>query len=150
MQRLINELIRIGYNQEDINKLLIEETPSHITEAEHVYNLLKEYTHYPQEYFICLTLDGASKLINKHEVFKGTLNQSLVHPREIYTLAIQDRAAGIIVAHNHPSGTLEPSRADVQITHRLKAVGKLVGIELLDHIIVSNQGYYSFSDDALL
>ena len=73
-----------------------------------------------------------------------------MHPREVFADAIADRAAGIIIAHNHPSGTLEASRADVAITQRLKEVSKLVGIELLDHVILSKHGYYSFSDEGLL
>ena len=95
-------------------------------------------------------MDGASHIINTRTVFIGTLNQSLVHPREVFADAIADRAAGIIIAHNHPSGTLEASRADIQITQRLKEVSKLVGIELLDHVILSKNGYYSFSDEGLL
>ena len=83
-------------------------------------------------------------------IFIGTLNQSLVHPREVFRPAITDNAAGIIICHNHPSGTLEASMADIQITQRLKEVAKLVGIELLDHVILSKNGYYSFSDEGLL
>jgi DNA repair protein RadC len=74
----------------------------------------------------------------------------MVHPREVFADAISDRAAGIIIAHNHPSGTLEASRADIQITQRLKEVSKLVGIELLDHVILAKGGFYSFSDEGLL
>ena len=81
-----------------------------------------------------LTLDGASKIIEKRVIFIGTLNQSLVHPREIFRPAILDNSAGIIIAHNHPCGTLEASRADIQITQRLKEVAKLVGIELVIRI----------------
>ena len=97
-----------------------------------------------------ITLDGASRIIEKRVIFIGTLNQSLVHPREVFRPAILDKSAGIIIAHNHPSGTLEASRADIQITQRLKEVAKLVGIELLDHVIISEQGYYSFSDEGML
>ena len=97
-----------------------------------------------------ITLDGASKVIEKRVIFIGTLNQSLVHPREIFRPAILDNSAGIIIAHNHPSGTLEASRADIQITDRLKDVSKLMGIELLDHVIISKNGYYSFSDEGML
>ena len=103
-----------------------------------------------QEHFLTITLDGASHIINTRTVFIGTLNQSLVHPREVFADAIADRAAGIIIAHNHPSGILEASRADIQITQRLKEVSKLVGIELLDHVILSKHGFYSFSDEGLL
>ena len=83
-------------------------------------------------------------------VFIGTLNQSLVHPREVFADAIADRAAGIIIAHNHPSGTLEASHADLQITRRLSEVAKIIGIDLLDHVILSKEGYYSLSDAGLM
>ena len=121
-----------------------------ITSAQDVYSLLHEYSTKDQEHFITITLDGQSKVIEKRIVHIGTLNQSLVHPREVFRPAIQDNAAGVIISHNHPSGTLEASRADIQITQRLKEVSKLVGIELLDHVIISREGYYSFSDEGLL
>ncbi len=103
-----------------------------------------------KEFFILITLNGASKSIRQEIIFIGTLNQSIVHPREVFRPAISDNAAGVIVVHNHPSGTLKASRADIQITTRLKEVGKLVGIELLDHVIVTADGWYSFSDQGLL
>ena len=90
-----------------------------------------------QEYFICLTLDGANRLIAKRIVSIGTLTSSLVHPREVYSDAITDRAASIIVAHNHPSDNLEPSQADRDVTERLREAGELLGISLLDHIIIT-------------
>jgi DNA repair protein RadC len=121
-----------------------------ITSAEDVYSELKSFTNKKQEYFLTITLDGASHIINTRTVFIGTLNQSLVHPREVFADAIADRSAGIIIAHNHPSGTLVPSRADISITQRLKEVSKLVGIELLDHIILAKDGFYSFADEGLL
>jgi len=121
-----------------------------ITSAEDVYSELKSFTNKKQEYFLTITLDGASHIINTRTVFIGTLNQSLVHPREVFADAIADRSAGIIIAHNHPSGTLVPSRADISITQRLKEVSKLVGIELLDHIILAKDGFYSFADEGLI
>ncbi|NEW60865.1 DNA repair protein RadC [Sulfurovum sp. bin170] len=121
-----------------------------ITSAEDVYHELKSFSIKKQEYFLTITLDGASHLINTRTVFIGTLNQSLVHPREVFADAIADRAAGIIIAHNHPSGTLSASRADIQITQRLKEVSQLVGIELLDHVILAKDGFYSFADEGLL
>ncbi len=126
------------------------ESIERITSAQNVYTLLHEYSTEDREHFIMVSLDGASKVINTRVIHIGTLNQSLVHPREVYRPAIEDNAAGIIIAHNHPSGTLEASRADVSITNRLKEVGKLVGIELLDHVILSKEGFYSFSEDGLL
>jgi DNA repair protein RadC len=121
-----------------------------ITSASNVYSLLHEYSTEDREHFLLITLDGASKVINKRVIHIGTLNQSLVHPREVFRPAILDNSAGIIIAHNHPSGTLEPSRADIAITDRLKEVSKLMGIELLDHVILASKGFYSFSDEGLL
>lgn len=91
-----------------------------------------------QEYFVCLTLDGANRLIAKRIITIGTLTASLVHPREVFADAISDRAASIIVAHNHPSGNLEPSQADRDVTTRLRSAGELLGIDLIDHIIVTD------------
>lgn len=93
-----------------------------------------------QEYFVCLTLDGANRLIAKRIITIGTLTASLVHPREVFAEAITDRAASIIVAHNHPSGNLEASQADVDVTERLISIGDLLGIKLIDHIVVSRDG----------
>lgn len=104
----------------------------------------------PQEYFLTLTLDGDNNLIQKRVVFIGTLNQSLVHPREIFSDAISDRAASIIVAHNHPSNNTEPSKIDFEVTAKLAKVGKFIGIEIADHIIVSPSGYYSFQESGYL
>ncbi len=121
-----------------------------ITSADDVYEELKPFATKQQEYFLTITLDGASHIINTRTVFIGTLNQSLVHPREVFADAIADRSAGIIIAHNHPSGTLSASRADIEVTQRLKEVSKLVGIELLDHVILTRDGFYSFADEGLL
>ncbi|MEA3434598.1 MAG: DNA repair protein RadC, partial [Campylobacterota bacterium] len=134
----------------ELSKRYLIQNNKRITSAQEVYNELKSYSTKSQEHFLTITLDGASHIINTRTVFIGTLNQSIVHPREVFADAIADRAAGIIIAHNHPSGTLEASRADIQITQRLKEVSKLVGIELLDHVILSKHGFYSFSDEGLL
>ena len=96
-----------------------------------------------QEHFVCLTLDGASRLIAQRVVTIGTLTASLVHPREVFADAITDRAAGIIVAHNHPSGSLEISQADRDVTDRLTEAGKLLGISLIDHIVVTKSEHRS-------
>lgn len=103
-----------------------------------------------QEYFVCLTLDGANRLIAKRTISIGTLTSSLVHPREVFADAITDRAASIIVAHNHPSGELEPSTADIEVTNRIKKAGSLIGIALLDHIIVSNKSFFIIKNEVTL
>lgn len=108
-----------------------------ISSAEDVADLVSEIRDKKQEYFVCLTLDGAYRLISKRVITVGTLTSSLVHPREVFADAITDRAAGIIVVHNHPSGILKPSTQDLIITKRLREVGRLIGIELIDHIVVT-------------
>lgn len=121
-----------------------------ISSAEAVYRELQEYAHKKQEYFLAVTLDGASHLIEKRVVSIGTLNQSLVHPREVFADAVTDRAAGIIIAHNHPSGQLEPSGEDLRVTRRLKEVGEIMGIELLDHVILTKEGFLSLREEGML
>lgn len=96
-----------------------------------------------QEHFVVLTLDGAGRLIAKRTVFIGTLNASLVHPREVFADAVADRAASVIVAHNHPSGSLDPSPADREATRRLAEAGHLLGIPLADHLIVTPSAFRS-------
>jgi DNA repair protein RadC len=96
-----------------------------------------------QEYFICLTLDGANRLIAKRIITIGTLTSSLVHPREVFADAITDRAASIIVAHNHPSGSLEPSQSDNDVTNRLNDASIMLSIKLNDHLIVTKASYTS-------
>lgn len=90
-----------------------------------------------QEYFVCMTLDIANKIISKRIIFIGTLTASPVHPREVFADAITDRAASIIVGHNHPSGSLEASNSDIETTDRLYNISILLGIEFLWHIIIA-------------
>lgn len=120
-----------------------------ITNAEDIYQELQEYKNKLQEYFIVVTLNGANHIIQKRVVFIGTLNSSLVHPREVFADALSDRAASIIIAHNHPSGELNASTQDLLITKRLHESAKLLGIELLDHIIFTKDGYLSMKDEEL-
>lgn len=96
-----------------------------------------------QEYFVCLTLDGANRLIAKRVITIGTLTSSLVHPREVFADAITDRAASIIVAHNHPSGNLKASQADEDVTHNLLDAASILGITLKDHLIVTSTNFVS-------
>ena len=96
-----------------------------------------------QEYFVLLTLDGARRLIKNRVITIGTLMSSLVHPREVFSPAIEDRAASIIIAHNHPSGMLDISEEDRDVTKRIRQAGELLGIRLDDHIIVAGDGFVS-------
>lgn len=109
-----------------------------------VLPLLLHYADRKQEYFICISLNGANEIIAHRVVSVGLVNKTQVHPREVYADPITDRAAAIIVAHNHPSGSLTPSREDRTITEQLKAAGDTLGISFLDHIIFGRKGYWSF------
>lgn len=99
--------------------------------------------HKKQEYFVMLTLDGARRLINTHTVTVGTLTASLVHPREVFALAIEDRAASIIIAHNHPSGSLMVGQKDKGVSQRIREAGELLGIHVDDHLVISTEGFVS-------
>ena len=103
-----------------------------------------------QEYFVCITLNGAGEVIKDRVVTVGLLNHSPVHPREVFADAITDRCASVIFVHNHPSGNPEPSGQDIDITRRLCEAGEILGIEVLDHLIVSNRGYVSFKKRGLI
>jgi DNA repair protein RadC len=94
-----------------------------------------------QEHFVCLTLDGANRLIAKRTITIGTLTASLVHPREVFAEAITDRAASVIVAHNHPSGSLDISEADYAVTKRLDESSRLLGIDMKYHLVVARDQY---------
>lgn len=125
-------------------RYLVESEMPLLASAEAVTSQLSDIRDKKQEYLVCLTLDGANRLISKRTITIGTLTASLIHPREVFADAITDRAAGIIVAHNHPSGTLRPSDEDTKITKRLSEAGVILGIKLLDHIIVTKKEFYSF------
>jgi DNA repair protein RadC len=103
-----------------------------------------------QEYFICLSLDGGGRVIKRRTVTIGLLDMALAHPREVFAGPLKDRAAAVIVAHNHPSGDPKPSREDIKTTQQLVAAGILLGIPLRDHVIVAGQGHYSFMEAGLL
>ncbi|MBI2265380.1 MAG: DNA repair protein RadC [Armatimonadetes bacterium] len=97
-----------------------------------------------QEHFLCISVNGANEVIATRVVSVGLANKSQVHPREVFADPITDRAAGIIVAHNHPSADLSPSKEDIEVTRRLKAAGAIIGVRLQDHIIFNRKGYHSF------
>ena len=103
-----------------------------------------------QEYFLCISLNGANEVIEKRVVTIGLLDKSPVHPREVFADVIADRAAAVIFAHNHPSGDVQPSQSDLQLQEQLSEAGKILGIRVLDHVIVSRKGYYSFQEAGLI
>ncbi|KHF28037.1 hypothetical protein LR68_03097 [Anoxybacillus sp. BCO1] len=99
-----------------------------------------------QEHFVVLYLNTKNQVMHKKTVFIGSLNASIVHPREVYKEAIKRSAASIICIHNHPSGDPTPSREDIEVTRRLVECGRLVGIELLDHLIIGDKTYVSLKE----
>ena len=121
-----------------------------VREAKDVLPFVQQIREKRQEYFVCLSLNGANEVIENRVVTVGLLDSNQVHPREVYADPLTDRAASIIVAHNHPSGTLEASPEDVALTDRLARAGKLLGIPLLDHIIVTKRGYLSLKQAGYL
>ena len=115
-----------------------------------VLPLIRHYADRKQEHFICISINGANEVIKSRVVSVGLVNRTQVHPREVFAEPITDRASAIIVAHNHPAGSLSPSNEDIEITKQLKSAGETLGIRLLDHIIFNHKGYYSFLESGLL
>ncbi len=102
-----------------------------------------------KELFLALLLDGKNRITRKVQISQGSLNQSIVHPREVFAPAVRESAAAVIFIHNHPSGDPAPSREDREITRRLKEAGDLLGIRVLDHIIIGDGSYFSFVESGL-
>jgi len=103
-----------------------------------------------QEHFVCLSLDSAGRLIKRRTVTIGLLDMALAHPREVFAGPLTDRAASVIVAHNHPSDVAEPSQEDIKTTQQLVAAGILLGIPLRDHFIVTKSAHFSFRQNGLI
>ena len=126
--------------------------PSHkrIAFPADVVPLVRHFADRKQEHFLSLSLNGAHEVMAVLVVSVGTVNRAVVHPREVFADALTDRAAALIVAHNHPSGNVEPSSEDQEVTARLKSAGETLGVRLLDHVIFSARGYYSFLEQDTL
>ena len=125
------------------------ELPRKIMYPEDAYKAITKITSVEeeaQEVFGILILNAKNKIVAVHEVSRGVLNSSLVHPREVFKPAVLHNAAAIICFHNHPSGDPEPSKEDIKTTNRLVEAGKIMGIEIFDHIIVGDDGYVSFKE----
>ena len=122
-----------------------------ITNSDKVFtyfnDLLKDET---QEYFYCIYLDSSKKVIKNKMLFKGTLNYSTVHPREIFKEAYLVGAVSIICIHNHPTGNITPSKNDIELTNNLIKSGTLLGIKIDDHIIIGKNKYFSFFENNLM
>jgi len=140
----------MGRKEELLLELMVMEKDSptkRITVPGDVFNHIAEYCNERQENFLVMTLNGAHEPINTRIISLGLVNRTLTHPREVFYPAVKDNAAAIVIAHNHPSGNLEPSQEDIEITRRLKQASAIMGIEILDHLIISFNGYYSFLEE---
>ena len=115
-----------------------------------VFECLKEFRDKKKEHFIVLHLNTQNEIIKREIVSIGSLNASLVHPREVFRSAITTGCASILVCHNHPSGSLEPSTEDLNVTRRLVDAGKILGVGVTDHVVISQNGYFSLKEHHMM
>lgn len=131
----------------ELGKRLLKDKPEKlIMQPEDVYRELRDLRKNKKEHLVVFFLDTHSREINREIISIGTLNENLIHPREVFEPAIRNNAAQIIIAHNHPSGVSEPSDDDTEITDKLVKAGKLLGIEVLDHVIIGANDFFSFKN----
>lgn len=136
-------------------QVIREQAPSYLSnrrirKPEDVYQLLYDLQLESKEHFLALHLDTKNQIVCLDRVSVGSLNQSIVHPREVFKGALLSSAAAVILIHNHPSGDPGPSREDLDITKRLQEAGELIGIKVLDHIILGEKCFKSFSEEGLM
>lgn len=117
-----------------------------ICNTEDAFNVVRHYGDRSQEHFLAIILNGALELMRTEVVSVGLVNRTLVHPREVFSSAILMRGTSVILAHNHPSGNLVPSADDLETTKRIADAGKILGINILDHLIFSSESYYSIKE----
>lgn len=133
----------------ELGRRLQENGKQEILSAEDVWKQCADIRESKREHFVAFYLDTQGRVIERRVVSIGTLDASLVHPREVFEPAVTLHAASVIVAHNHPSGNLEPSEEDIEVTHRLVHAGKILGIGLSDHVVVMRDGWNSIKTDHL-
>ncbi len=130
-----------------LGKRLHDKTKPEILTPQDVWKLCADFRESKREHFVAFYLDTQGRVIERQIISIGTLDASLVHPREVFEPAVSLRAASIIVAHNHPSGNLEPSREDVEITKQLVGAGKILDIQIIDHVIVTSERWKTINID---
>lgn len=127
-----------------------EKAPDTIHASKDAFNIMHRYFRdLNHEEFWILLLGQSGKVIGKEQVSKGGLNGTVADPKIIFHLALQHHAASIVLMHNHPSGNLKPSQLDLQLTQKIVAAGRMLDINIFDHLIITNSGYYSFADEGL-
>ena len=135
------------YQAHEVRELLLGPV---VSEAHYVLHYLEPWRNANQETFLAVYLNGANRVIKAERISTGTLNSAAVHPRDVFRPAIINDTAAVILAYNHPSGTLETSPEDVALTGRLKKAGEIVGIRVLDHIVFTAHGYLSMKQEGIL
>ncbi|MCQ2592052.1 MAG: DNA repair protein RadC [Treponema sp.] len=123
---------------------------AHVKTPEDIIPFVKHYVIKSKEHFLAITLNGGHNIIQIHVVSVGTINRTLIHPREVFGEAIRENAAAIILCHNHPSGNVNPSFDDIETTNTLLEASKIIGIPILDHIIIACDTYFSFMENGLI
>lgn len=135
---------------ETLKKIMQDGEPKVLNNPQAVFEKVGDLITLHQEHFVVLFLDTKNRMIGRKTIFVGSLNATIVHPREVFRAAIENSAASIICAHNHPSGDPAPSQEDISITRRLIEAGELVGIGVLDHVVVGKEGYVSLKQRGLM
>jgi DNA repair protein RadC len=139
--------VELGRRRKELEQ---EEKPK-VTSSRDAFDILKQdLLDIPHEEFWVLLLNRANRVIRKHQISQGGVSGTVADPKIIFKSALEELASGIILAHNHPSGNLTASQADIDLTRKLKDAGKLLEIQVLDHVIIAGQKYYSFADEGML
>lgn len=160
-QMYVNEFEELGLSKLNANRLCaafalayqyLKKSPdvSRIKSPEDAYEALKSLSLEHQEHFVCLYLNSKNEIISRKTIFIGSLNASIVHPREIMKEGLRVSAASIILSHNHPSGDNTPSKEDVEVTKRLVECGKIMGIEIIDHLIIGFNSFTSLKEKGII
>ena len=134
----------------ELGRRMAGSKPRSCRSPESIFELIRHYGDRMQEHFLVIMLNGAHELMGVNVVTVGLVNRTVIHPREVFSDPLKTRATAIVLAHNHPSGNLEPSPDDLEATMRLRKAGVLLGIEVLDHIIFSSDGYMSMAESGEL
>ena len=137
--------------QEKAKRARTKEKPEiFIRQPEDIFNIVSSWGKRKQENFLVVTLNAAHKVIKIHHITKGLINRTIVHPRECFCPTIKDLASAVVFVHNHPSGSVSPSYEDEIITKRLTMAGSILGINVLDHLVISKNNFFSFRKEGKL
>ena len=140
-------LVALSEISKRMNRKIVSLKGVRLNRSDKVFDFYKTKINSSQEQFYCVYLDAGKKVIEEKLLFIGTANYSLIHPRDIFKEAYLINATGVICVHNHPSGDVKPSKEDINMTIRLREVGVIMGIKVIDHIIIGDDKYYSFLEN---